>query len=172
MIATYTYSLAEFLWCGGTSLGWWNEQRIWLYKRSSSYLFAFIDTILKSLGSSDSGFIITAKVAEGDVSQRYAKEIMEFGASSPMLTILATVALINLCSFVWKVTMAEEGFAKLWETMSLQILLSGVLVLINWPLYQALFLRKDEGRMPSSLTLKSVAISLFACISFTFLAVK
>ncbi|KAF3453294.1 hypothetical protein FNV43_RR03734 [Rhamnella rubrinervis] len=159
IVSKYTYSLAEFLWCGGTILGWWNDQRIWLYKRCSSYLFAFIDTILKSLGFSDSGFIITSKVADQDVSQRYEKEIMEFGTSSPMFTILSTLALINLCflvGMVKQVIMGEEGSAKYYEAMWLQILISGVLILINWPLFQALFLRKDEGRMPSSQALKSL----------------
>ncbi|KAH7544539.1 hypothetical protein JRO89_XS15G0182700 [Xanthoceras sorbifolium] len=67
--AKYSYSLAEFLWSGGTILGWWNEQRIWLYKRTSSYLFGFIDAILKSAGFSDQAFVITAKVADEDVSE-------------------------------------------------------------------------------------------------------
>lgn len=170
IVSKYTYSLAEFLWSGGTVLGWWNEQRIWLYKRASSYLFAFIDNVLKSLGFSDSGFIITAKVAEEDVSQRYENEIMEFGTSStPMLTILATLALLNLACFVGVVKQVVMGIAKVYETMFLQILLCGVLVLINWPLYQGLFLRKDKGRMPSSLAVKSVAFALISCVCFTFL---
>ncbi|KAH7546946.1 hypothetical protein FEM48_Zijuj01G0255000 [Ziziphus jujuba var. spinosa] len=165
--------LAEFLWSGGTILGWWNEQRIWLYKRASSYLFAFIDTILKSLGFSESGFIITAKVADEDVSRRYQNEIMEFGTSTPMFTILATLALLNLACFVGVVKQLVmgglEGIEKVYETMFLQILLCGVLVLINWPLYQGLFLRKDKGRLPSSLAVKSVAFALFACICFIYL---
>ncbi|CAL8998618.1 unnamed protein product [Prunus brigantina] len=36
MIGKYTWSFVEFLWSGGTILGWWNDQRMWLYKRTSS----------------------------------------------------------------------------------------------------------------------------------------
>ncbi|KAH0997835.1 hypothetical protein GBA52_021699 [Prunus armeniaca] len=168
IIAKYTWSFVEFLWSGGTILGWWNDQRIWLYKRTTSYLFAFIDTILNSLGYSDSAFVITAKVSDEDVLHRYEKEVMEFGASSPMFTILATLALLNLFCFLGVVTEAimGEGMTKLYETMPLQILLCGVLILINLPLYQALYLRKDKGKMPSSIAFKSMAFSVFACICF------
>ncbi|BBH04394.1 hypothetical protein Prudu_015527, partial [Prunus dulcis] len=71
-------------------------------------------------------FAITAKVADEDVSQRYEKEIMEFGASSPMLTILATLALFNLycfAEFVKEATTGSKGIAQVFETMALQILL-------------------------------------------------
>ncbi|XP_031259760.1 cellulose synthase-like protein E1 [Pistacia vera] len=171
IFAKYTYSLVEFLWSGGTILGWWNDQRIWLYKRTSSYLFAFIDTILKSLGFSESAFVVTAKVADEDVSQRYEKEIMEFGASSSMFTILATLALLNLFCLigVLKKVILDQGIFRLYETMLLQILLCGVLVLINWPMYQGLFLRKDNGKMPSSIAAKSLVLALSACTCFTFL---
>ncbi|RVX14694.1 Cellulose synthase-like protein E6 [Vitis vinifera] len=83
ILAKYSGSLAEFLWSGGTLLGWWNDQRIWLFKRTTSYLFAFMDTILRLLGFSETSFILTAKVADEDVSQRYEGEMMEFGGSSP-----------------------------------------------------------------------------------------
>ncbi|XP_002522779.2 cellulose synthase-like protein E1 [Ricinus communis] len=163
--AKYVYSLAEFLWSGGTSLGWWNEQRIWLYKRTTSYLFAFLDTILKTVGLSDLDFVITAKVADGDVLQRYEEEIMEFGVSSPMFTILATLAMLNLVCFVGVV----KKVIRIYETMSLQILLCGVLVLINLPLYKGLFVRKDKGKLPGSLIVKSSVLALVICTSFTFL---
>ncbi|PON43428.1 Cellulose synthase [Parasponia andersonii] len=169
--AKYTYSLAEFRWSGGTLLGWWNEQRMWFYKRATSYLFAFIDTILNSLGFTKSAFVITAKVADEDVSERFEKEIMEFGTSSPMFTILSVLAILNLYCFIGVVKEAimGKGIVKVFETMSMQILLCGLLTLINLPLYQGLFLRKDKGKMPSSLTVKSVAFALFACTSFTFM---
>jgi hypothetical protein len=165
IIVKHIYGFAEFLWSGGTIQGWWNDQRMWLYKRTSSYLFAVIDTILKLLGFTDSAFIISAKVADQEGSQRYEKDIMEFGISSPMLTILSTLALLNLFCLVGVVKEAFMGEGL----MTLQFVLCGLLVLINLPLYQALFLRKDKGKIPSSLAVKSFAFALLACISFTLL---
>ena len=167
ILAKYSGSLAEFLWSGGTLLGWWNDQRIWLFKRTTSYLFAFMDTILRLLGFSETSFILTAKVADEDVSQRYEGEMMEFGGSSPMFTILATLAMLNLFCVVGVVKKVGLDM-EVYKTMALQILLAVVLLLINGPLYQGLFLRKDNGKMPCSLTVKSVLLALVACACSTF----
>ncbi|PQQ03466.1 hypothetical protein Pyn_26872 [Prunus yedoensis var. nudiflora] len=91
------------------------------------------------------GISLFPQVPDEDVSQQYEKEIMEFGASSPMLTILATLALFNLycfAEFVKDATTGSRGIAQVYETMALQILLWGVLILINIPLYQALYLNE------------------------------
>ncbi|XP_028785453.1 cellulose synthase-like protein E1 [Neltuma alba] len=170
ILAETAYSLLEFWICGGTIQGWWNEQRIWLYKRTSSYFFAFMDTTLKLLGfPSDSGFIITSKVAEEEVSQRYKGEIMEFGGSSPMFTLLATLAMLNLFCFLgvsMDALISEDGFIRVLEKMMLQIILCGVLILINVPIYKGLFFRKDKGRLPTSVTIKSTIFALSACALF------
>lgn len=170
IVGETTYSLLEFFFCGGTFQGWWNDQRIWLYKRTSSYLFACIDTILKLFGFSESTFTITTKVTEEDASKRHEKEIMEFGTSSPMLTVLATLALLNLFCFlsVLKDAILGEGDIGAYETMGLQVLLCGFLVFINLPIYQGLFLRKDNGRLPSSIAIKSIVFALGVFISFIF----
>ncbi|XP_041025129.1 cellulose synthase-like protein E6 [Juglans microcarpa x Juglans regia] len=165
IIVHRAYSLGEFIWCGGTFQGWWNEQRIWLFKRISSYVFAFSDNILKLLGLTDLGFAITAKVAESDVSQRNEQEIMEFGASSPMFTIIATLALLNAFCFVGgmkRVIMDMQTWFS--NPFALQILLCALLVIINVPVYQGLFLRKDKGRMPTSVTLWSLMFAGLACV--------
>ncbi|KAH7844502.1 hypothetical protein Vadar_028674 [Vaccinium darrowii] len=160
LIAKYTYSLAEFLWSGGTVLGWWNDQRIWLIKRTTSYLFAFVDTILGLLGFSETSFIVTNKVTDPDVSQRYEQEMMEFRTSFPMFTILATLAMLNLISLVWvtKRVVTGAGVGD-FDSMALQYILCGVLVLINLPLYSARFFKNDKGKMPSSITAKSVFLA-------------
>ncbi|XP_050218555.1 cellulose synthase-like protein E1 [Mercurialis annua] len=166
--ANYIYSLTEFLWHGSTFLSWWNDQRMWLYRRTTSYLFAFIDTILKT----DLDFVVTAKVADEEVLRRYKKEMMEFGESSPMFTILATLAMLNLvcfCGVVKKVVMNENSIRYYYEIMACQIVICVNLVLINWPLYQGMFFRKDKGKLPCSLMVKSFVLALIICNCFTFL---
>ncbi|CAL5392491.1 unnamed protein product [Camellia sinensis] len=164
IIAQYTHSLVEFLQCSGTVLGWWNNQRIWLYKRTTSYLFAFLDTMLLLAGFSETTFIVTNKVSDPDVSQRYEQELMEFGSAAPMFSILATLAMLNLIIFVVSVVKRS-----VFGIMDMQIVLCGVLVLINLPVYKALFLRKDKGKLPSSVAAKSVLLGLFVCTCFVFL---
>ena len=94
-----------------------------------------MESILKLLGFPlASGFAITAKVSEQEASQRYEKEIMEFGASSPMFTHLATIAMLNLFCFLgvsMEALISEGGFIRVLEKMALQIILCVVLVLIN-----------------------------------------
>ncbi|GAB4845928.1 glycosyltransferase 2 [Ancistrocladus abbreviatus] len=170
-ISTYSYSLLEYLWCQGNILGWWNEQRVWLYKRTSSDLFAFIDTLLMLIGRSNLKFEITAKVTDDDSSKRYENEILEFGNTSPLFIIVSTIALTNLfCLVVGLSRVVLHGGQKmLWERMGFQIMLCIALVLINLPLYEALFLRKDKGKMPSEVTMKAVGFALLGCSCSSFL---
>ncbi|XVF42562.1 hypothetical protein PTKIN_Ptkin01aG0373400 [Pterospermum kingtungense] len=162
------YSLGEFLWFGGTFKGWCNDQRMWMFKRTTSYLFAFFEVILKLIGCSKAAFVITAKTADDDVSERYEQELIEFGATSPspMFDILATLAMLNLFSIVVairKVFVMDAEYYKVSDIFGLQIFLCLLLVIINWPVYEALFFRKDNGRMPSSVTYKSIFLALLAC---------
>ncbi|XP_016469265.1 cellulose synthase-like protein E1 [Nicotiana tabacum] len=171
IIAELICSSAEFLWSGGTILGSWNELRMWLYKRTSSYIFAFLDVMLKLFGSSNSTFIVTPKVSDEDVLLRYKQEKMEFGSASPMLTILSTLAMLNLFCLVGLVKeliiTREVGLKYAFETMALQILLCGFLVLINLPLYNALFFRQDKGKIPSSTVVQSVIFAL-SCVAYVY----
>ncbi|KAL4376350.1 hypothetical protein GQ457_02G031100 [Hibiscus cannabinus] len=164
VFAHRAYSLGEFLWCSGTFRGWWNDQRIWMFKRTTSYFFALFETILKLLGYSQLGFIVTAKVVDEDVSKRYESELIEFGAASPMFDIIATLAMLNLFgSFAAIKKIIFDANQDFTDQFGLQILLCLVLVTINLPVYQALFFRKDKGKMPTSVTYKSIIFALLAC---------
>ncbi|XP_070027838.1 cellulose synthase-like protein E6 isoform X3 [Nicotiana sylvestris] len=169
-IATTTYSLVEHLWCGGTLKGWWNDQRLWLYKRLTSYLFAFFQTILTFVGFTKSGFVVTAKGSDNEnVSQRYEQEIMEFGtsaasSSTPMFYVLATIALWNLFCLgdvMLRVIMDPHEAAVIVESLGIQILLTGLIVIVNLPLYEGLFLRNDKGCMPFVVTCISLVLATF-----------
>ncbi|KAL5803851.1 hypothetical protein ACOSQ3_030651 [Xanthoceras sorbifolium] len=90
-----------------------------------------------------------------------------------MFTIITTLAGLNFFCLIGvvvkKVAMDAAGVLRFFDTMALQILLCAVLILINWPLYQGLFFRQDSGKMPSSLTLQSIAFALLACTCFVYL---
>jgi len=152
---------------GGSIQGWWNAMRMWLYVKTSSFLFSFIDGILGFFGRTNSSFSLTSKVMEDDVAQRYEKEIMEFGTSSPYFSVLATIALLNLfCLLSTLKDLVINKGAFTGEKMTLQVLLCGVLVLINFPIYQAIFTRKDKGRMSISVSIKSTTLALSAYFFF------
>ncbi|XP_050288230.1 cellulose synthase-like protein E6 [Quercus robur] len=158
------YCLGECIWFGGTFEGWWNDQRMWVYKRTTSYFFGLLDYILKRLGFTKSAFVITTKVADDDVSQRYEQEVMEFGTSSPMFTILATLALLNaFCFFGGLKKLIADLETLVWERFALQILLCGLLVLINLPVYQGLFFKKDVASLPTSISYQSTIFALLLC---------
>ncbi|KAF8023277.1 hypothetical protein BT93_F0698 [Corymbia citriodora subsp. variegata] len=161
-MATSAYSAGEFIWCEGTLRGWWNDQRMWVYKRTTSYVFGFLDNIMRLLGISKSAFVVTAKVADDDVSKRYEQELMEFGAPSPMFTILTTLALLNALSFIG-VLLKLAMHGQTLDQQAMQIILCGLLVCVNQPLYEGIFLRKDKAKMPTSVAYKSAVFALVAC---------
>ncbi|CAA7407788.1 unnamed protein product [Spirodela intermedia] len=174
-VAAAGYGLWEALRCGMTARGWWNEWRMWLYKRFTSYLFGFLDTLLLKAGFRNSTFVITEKVTGKDVAGRFEREEMEFGASSPSLslTILATLAMVNLfclAAAVWRMAAAEATAAFLGEFF-FQLLICGLLVAINGPVYRAMFFRKDGGRMAASVTVTSTAAAAaVVCLAAALMA--
>ncbi|KAI7734799.1 hypothetical protein M8C21_005465 [Ambrosia artemisiifolia] len=169
IFAISAFDYLEFLWCGGTTRGWWNDRRIWLYKRTSSYLYAFLDTIL----GSDLSFVISSKVMDNDVKARHEKEIMEFGVASPLTTTVATIAMLNLVCLLGLVMksmlMDTTTRGVYYETMAIHVVFCVALVALNMPLYWALFVRKDNGTIPGSVTIKSVILALFISTVFYFL---
>ncbi|KAL4340603.1 hypothetical protein GQ457_08G005710 [Hibiscus cannabinus] len=114
------------------------------------------------LGYSKSAFVVTPKVADRDVSSRYEQELMEFDDSSPMFDVLASLAMLNLFGIfgVVKKLASDVDHRELSDRFGLQILLSLLLVALNWPVYKAMFYRKDKGRMPASVTYKSIIYAL------------
>ena len=138
---------------------------MWLIRRTTAYFFGFLDTILWQLGLSQTKFSITTKVVTEDVSKRYEQEVMEFGSSNIMFTIVSTLALLNLFTLIWgfKRLVLDLDFKAL-EHLIIQIVLCGLVVLVNLPIYQALFIRSDKGSMPSSVMFKSIVLASLICL--------
>lgn len=138
-----------------------------MFRRITSYLLATIDTIRKLSGFAKSGFVISSKFADEEVLKMYEQDRIEFGTTPPIFTtIISTVALINLFSLVGglkRVIVNVEG-KVVEQPLILQIVQCSLVVLINLPVYQGLSFGKDKGRIPTSVTIKSVVLALSVCI--------
>ncbi|KAJ8764958.1 hypothetical protein K2173_010423 [Erythroxylum novogranatense] len=165
-MARSIYSIFEALKSGYTLRGWWNLQRMTVIRRTTAYFFACIDLVIKLVGLSHTAFAVTAKVMTEDVLERYEQEIMEFGTSSIMFILLAAVAILNLFALLGamiKRVMLDMN-SKPDQTLTLQVVYCLLLVVLHLPVYQALFLRHDKGRLPSSVLFKSIILVSFACL--------
>ncbi|KAK7320310.1 hypothetical protein VNO77_29671 [Canavalia gladiata] len=158
-LANYGYSLCEYLSCGSTAKGWWNLQRMKLIHRTTSYLFGFLDAMTKQLGLSQTNFSITDKAVTDDIQKRYEQEVIDFGGSPIMLTILATVALLNLFGLIGGIKRIMMDLESNSSQLIVQIMLCSLMVLINLPVFEALFIRNDKGCISSLVMLKSIVLA-------------
>ncbi|TXG50718.1 hypothetical protein EZV62_023242 [Acer yangbiense] len=150
-LGAYGQEFLDFVLEGETFGKWWNDQRIWMIKGLSSYLFGFTEYLLNSLGISALGFNVTSKVVDDELSKRYDQEIFEFGAPSPMFVPITMAAILNFFSFSWGFLQIIRGIGDL-QGLFLQMLLSGFVMVNCWPIYEAIVLRSDKGKLPAKVT--------------------
>ncbi|CAM8937303.1 unnamed protein product [Rhodiola kirilowii] len=142
-LAKYTYSLGEALRCGYTKKRWWNLQRMWLIRMTTSYLYAFLDTVMKQLGFSETSFTITSKTMDKSDMIKYEREIIDFGHSSFTL-IIFTLAMLNLVALVTGAITLLITSDSSESTMKFvaQMILCGVLVMLYLPVYKAVAIER------------------------------
>ncbi|KAJ4952698.1 hypothetical protein NE237_029530 [Protea cynaroides] len=164
-LGAYAQDLLQFLLAGGTIQRWWNDQRMWMIRGISSHLFGTIDYFLKTFGISALGFTVTSKVMEDEQSKLYDHGVFEFGVSSFLFVPLTTAAIINLISFL-KGLAGVFIYGNLREVF-VQLFISSFVVLNCWPVYEAIALRSDRGKMPTKTT---VASTLLAWVLYSMAA--
>ncbi|XP_002264299.1 cellulose synthase-like protein G3 [Vitis vinifera] len=156
-LGAYGQDYLEFILSGGTTLRWWNNQRMWMMRGLSSFPFGWIEYFLKSMGISTFGFNVTSKVVQEEQSKRYKEGIFDFGVASPLFLPLTTAAIINLASFLKGIALVFKQGGL--EDLLLQMLLAGFGIVNCWPIYEAMVLRTDEGKLPVKITLISIVLA-------------
>ncbi|KAI3727759.1 hypothetical protein L6452_16379 [Arctium lappa] len=156
-VGAYGQDFLEFKLGGGTTRGWYNNQRAWIIRSLSSYTFAVIEYTFTKLFASSAVFNVTSKVVDEEASTRYNHGMMEFGVESLFFYPISVAALHNLIALISGVTGVLKHGGR--QDLFLQFLLVSFGVVNSWPVYQAMVFRNDPGKMPLKITLTSVAIS-------------
>ncbi|XP_078150223.1 cellulose synthase-like protein G3 [Carex rostrata] len=138
-LAAYIQDMTDFVSYNGTFMCWWSDQRMWLIRGLTACPFGMMEFVFKQFNITTQGFNLTSKVMDDDQSKRYDQGLFDFGVDSPFFVILGTAAILSLCAFT--VGLIRNG-------MVLEMFLAGYGVVNCWPVYEALFLRSDSGRMP------------------------
>ncbi|WCJ26555.1 cellulose synthase like G3 [Euphorbia peplus] len=167
-LGAYGQDLYDFVSAKGTFKMWWNDQRIWTIRGLTSLLFGSSEFFLKTLGISAQGFNVTSKVVDNEQSKRYQQGLFEFGTPSPMFVSLSTAALINLVAFIWGLAQFVLS-GKCATGLEMQTLIAGFGMVNSWPIYEAMVLRKDKGKMPKEVTIYATFISLGLCVASSFI---
>ncbi|KAK8493775.1 hypothetical protein V6N12_017873 [Hibiscus sabdariffa] len=158
VLGAYGQDFLDFVLAGGTVRRWWNAQRLWMMRGLTCFLFGSVDYMLKSVGIATHGFSLTSKVLDNAQSKRYGQGIFEFGVPSPLFVPLTMAAIINLFSFVLGMAGFVRGNTE--EGLGLQMILTGFIVLNCLPIYGAIALRNDAGKMPTKITVVSTFMSV------------
>ncbi|GAV68673.1 Cellulose_synt domain-containing protein [Cephalotus follicularis] len=159
--------LFEFVSAGGTFQMWWNNQRMWMIRGLSCFLFGFMEYLLKSLGISTLGFNVTNKTIDDKQSKRYHKGDFEFGVASPIFVPLTMAAIINLFSFIWGSIEILRG--RNMDQLFLQMLIAGFVTVNCLPIYKAMVLRSDEGKMPIKITITATILACALCTTVSLI---
>ncbi|CAA0820425.1 Cellulose synthase-like protein G2 [Striga hermonthica] len=130
-IGAYAQDCFDFVNADGTLLKWWSDQRKWLLRGLSSFLFGLIEYVASRLGMAANVFNVTSKVMDDELCERYNRGTFEFGVDSSIFVPLATAAIMFIAGFG---------------------IVNGV------QFYEAMVLRRDKGRMPASVTIKSTLL--------------
>ncbi|KAF2543326.1 hypothetical protein F2Q68_00029995 [Brassica cretica] len=113
--------------------------------KHTQHLHQFFHYISQTFDSPKTpGFNVTSK-ANGDDEQnkRYEQEIFDFAPSSSIFLPMTAVAVLNLFAFV----SGLYGLFAWGEGLSLELMLASFVVVNSLPIYEAMVLRKDDGKL-------------------------
>ncbi|CAK9147467.1 unnamed protein product [Ilex paraguariensis] len=168
-LGAYAQDCLDFILAEGTIQRWWSDQRMWIIRGLSPYLFGLIEFVTKNLGVTTQQFNVTSKVVDDEHSKRYDQGTFEFGVPSPMFVPLAMAATINLVAFLRGLLEVCSGGNV--DGSFVQMFMAGFGIVNCFPIYEAMVLRTDKGRMPIKTTIISIFLS-WALYTTTSLIMK
>ncbi|KAK6161368.1 hypothetical protein DH2020_004749 [Rehmannia glutinosa] len=142
------------------------QQRIWMMKSLTSYLYATFDAIMEKVGLRTASFLPTNKVVDDEQAKRYQMGIYDFQVPALFMVPLCTLYILNVASLVigfGRILHSQKG-----NEMVIQTFIPLFATVLHFPLFEGMVLRKDKGAISKSVSLVSALIStvVLFCASF------
>lgn len=162
LLSSLSKHLYEVLTTGGSFKTLMNEQRIWMIKSLIPHLNGSVDVLLKRIGMREANFLTTNKV-EDDVERDdlYQKGMFDIRTSTMFLAPMVALIILNMVSFLVGIGRAVFVVGDL-NKMFVQLFMSIYILVVNYPIIEGMIIRKDKGRVPSSV----IALSAVFCVVF------
>ncbi|MBA0599944.1 hypothetical protein Gorai_006144 [Gossypium raimondii] len=136
--------LHEVLSDGGTTLTWWNEQRIWVIKSVSGSCFGCLDVFMKWSGIEKTTFRLTNKAVDKDKLEKYEKGEFDFQGATMFMIPLSALAILNMACFIGG--LGGIILRRNYEEMFGQIFLSLFIMALSYPMIQGLLKRSKKEK--------------------------
>lgn len=145
----------------GASLKVWRyEQRTWMVKGITCHLYGSMYAIMEKLGAKEASFLPTNKVVDDDQVKLYERGIYNFQTSSMFLVPLCSLIILNLLGFLMGVIKIVFERDYIYD-ISIQTFISFYIISMGYPVLEAMLLRKDKGRITTSVSCYSFVFSIF-----------
>ncbi|WCJ23968.1 cellulose synthase family protein [Euphorbia peplus] len=159
-LASLLKHLHEVLSSGGNVQTLWNDQRIWMIKSVTAYTYGTLDAVLKLARLREASFVPTNKVPDDGKITLYQKGKFDFRMSPMLLTPIVFLVVLNIVSLIGGIARIYIAADRSWDEMFAQIFLSFYIVVLNFPVVEGIFVRKDEGCIPLRVSLFSLLLTM------------
>ncbi|XP_028064875.1 cellulose synthase-like protein G2 [Camellia sinensis] len=158
-VSSQSKHIQEIFSIGGSIQTWRNEQRMWMIKAVTCHLYGSLDAFMKRMGMREANFLPTNKAVDDEQQlKRYQMDILDFQASNMLIVPVVTLVILNLvCLFGGVTRMVISGSVN---EMFVQVGLSFFIVSMSSPIVEGMVVRKDKGRVPTSVSILSAVISM------------
>lgn len=138
---------------------WRYEQRDWMLKGITCYLYGSIHAIMEKLGAKEASFLPTNKVVDDDQVKLFEMGIYNFQTSRMFIVPVCSMIMLSLLTFVVgivKIAIQRDYIDEIF----IQTFLSLYILLMGYPVLEGMVMRKDKGRITTSMSCYSLVFSI------------
>ncbi|KAL5068300.1 hypothetical protein RYX36_019187 [Vicia faba] len=167
-VSAHAKFLFEVVSTGGTFGKFIIEQRMWMMRTTTCHLYGLLDCVMKKFGLREASFMPTNKVKDEEQTMLYQSDKYDFRTSNMFLVPMVSLMIINIFCFIsgiYRVLCLGEL-----DKMLVQLFLMGYIIFVNYPIIEGVVIRKDKGRISTSVFVTSnILATIITCALYPLL---